>query len=68
MIKFLSTTAFSILVATSWFFVLLSALPIFAQFVQVRDVNLRIWDVVVGGFPYLVTVRQAQFSNMAWLH
>jgi hypothetical protein len=55
--KFLSTTAFSILVATSWFFVLLSALPIFAQFVQVHDVNLRIWDVVVGGFPYLVTVR-----------
>ncbi|PVG03247.1 hypothetical protein CPB86DRAFT_749424 [Serendipita vermifera] len=53
--NFFATIAFSVLVATSWFFVLLTAFPIFVQFVLVKDVNLRIWDVVLGGFPLLVT-------------
>lgn len=54
MSNFLSTTTFSILVATSWFFIFLTAFPLFVQFVLVSDFNLRLWDVVIGGFPYLI--------------
>ena len=57
MLQFLSTAGFVFLFITSLCFLLLTALPIFGQLVFIDDFNLRIWDVVLFGFPYLVTVR-----------
>lgn len=61
--QLISTTVFSILVTTSSLFILMTALPIFIQLALGRDVNVRIWDVVLIGLPYFVTVRSLFMWN-----
>ncbi|CAG7847051.1 SubName: Full=Uncharacterized protein {ECO:0000313/EMBL:CCA68214.1} [Serendipita indica DSM 11827] len=55
MFQFISTAGFVFLFITCLAFILLTALPIFGQLVFIDDVNLRIWDFVLFGLPYLVT-------------